>query len=76
MSSEIKDLIDAIDKGNSKEIDATFNTVMSQKVGERLDQMRSDLAANLFANPPADGEVDAEATAEMVPDSQAVEKAE
>jgi len=76
MSNEIKDLINAIDKGNSKDIDGAFGTVMSQKVGERLDQMRSDLAANLFANNPADGEVDAESVEEIVPETQAVEKAE
>lgn len=73
MSNEIKDLINAIEKGGSKEIDSTFNTVMSQKVGERLDQMRTDIAANMFANPPADGEIDMSAASDIVPETQAVE---
>lgn len=70
MSSEIKDLIDAIESGNSKNIDANFNTVMSTKVGERLDQMRSELAANLFANAPANGEIDAESIEELSPSKE------
>lgn len=70
MSSEIKDLINAIEKGTSKDIDTTFNAVMSTKVGDRLDQMRSELAANMFANAPANGEIDADSIEEISPSKE------
>jgi hypothetical protein len=43
-----RDLIDAIQAGDSTKVDDAFNTVMVQKVSERLDAMRDDLSQNMF----------------------------
>lgn len=43
-----RDLIDAIEAGDSTKVDDAFNSVMVQKVSERLDAMRDDLAQNMF----------------------------
>jgi hypothetical protein len=43
-----RDLIDAIQTGDSTKVDDTFNSVMVQKVSERLDAMRDDLSQNMF----------------------------
>jgi hypothetical protein len=43
-----RDLIDAIQAGDSTKVDDTFNSVMVQKVSERLDAMRDDLSQNMF----------------------------
>lgn len=43
-----RDLIDAIQAGDSTKVDDTFNSVMVQKVSKRLDAMRDDLSQNMF----------------------------
>lgn len=43
-----RDLIDAIEAGDSTKVDDAFNSVMVQKVSERLDAMRDNLAQNMF----------------------------
>lgn len=60
----VRDLIDAIDKGNSQEIEAAFNTVMTGKVSASLDTMRMDLAQSMFKTPATEGDLAQEAEAE------------
>lgn len=43
-----RELIDAIEAGSATEIDAAFNSVMVNKVAEKLDAMRDDLSQNMF----------------------------
>lgn len=43
-----RDLIDAIQSGDSTKVDDAFNSVMVQKVSEKLDAMRDDLSQNMF----------------------------
>jgi hypothetical protein len=51
-----RDLIDAIQAGDSTKVDDTFNSVMVQKVSERLDAMRDDLSQNMFRTVDASSE--------------------
>jgi len=51
-----RDLIDAIQTGDSTKVDDTFNSVMVQKVSERLDAMRDDLSQNMFRTVDASSE--------------------
>jgi hypothetical protein len=43
-----RELIDAIAEGDSVKVDATFNSVMVDKVAAALDTMRGDLSQNMF----------------------------
>jgi len=45
-----RDLIDAIQAGDSVEIENTFNSIMATKVSDRIDAMRSDVAQTMFAS--------------------------
>jgi hypothetical protein len=49
MTQGVKDLIDAIASGDSLAIDAAFNSEMASRISERLDDMRADVAQNMFA---------------------------
>ena len=42
------DLINAIEAGNSVDIEASFNDIMASKVSDRLDAMRADMSQNMF----------------------------
>jgi hypothetical protein len=42
-------LIDAIEAGEASNIEASFNDIMANKVSERIDSMRSDVAQTMFA---------------------------
>jgi hypothetical protein len=66
--ANIRDLIDAVEGGNSQKIDVAFNAVMTSKVSDSLDAMRKEYSANLFKTSPADGEVDVQSLDDMVPD--------
>ena len=44
-----RDLINAIAAGDAIEIENAFNSVMAEKVSARIDDMRIDVAQNLFA---------------------------
>lgn len=46
-----RDLIDAIESGDAVGIETTFNSVMVDKVAEKLDGMRTDMAQNMFRTP-------------------------
>ena len=43
-----KDLINAIVAGDAVEIENAFNSTMAEKISTRLDDMRADVAANMF----------------------------
>lgn len=50
-----RELIDAIQSGDASGVAATFNSVMTDKVSEKLDAMRTDMAQNMF-NPEEESE--------------------
>lgn len=43
-----RDLIDAIAAGDSVAVQAAFQATISQRIAERLDTMRQDVAQNMF----------------------------
>ena len=43
-----RDLIDAIAAGDSVAVQAAFSATISQRIAERLDTMRQDVAKNMF----------------------------
>ena len=53
-----RDLIDAIESGDAVGIETTFNSVMVDKVAEKLDGMRTDMAQNMFRTPEESTEVE------------------
>lgn len=44
-----RDLINAIAAGDAIEIENAFNTTMAEKISGRIDDMRIDVAQNLFS---------------------------
>jgi len=44
-----RDLINAIAAGDAIEIENAFNSVMAEKISSRIDELRIDVAQNLFA---------------------------
>ena len=48
MSNGVKNLIDAIESGDSLAIDAAFNSEVANRISDKLDVMRQDLAQNMF----------------------------
>jgi len=59
-----RELIDAIDSGDAVGIETAFNSVMVDKVAERLDAMRTDMSQNMFRTPEQTTEVESEETEE------------
>jgi hypothetical protein len=55
-----RDLIDAIDSGDAVGIETAFNSVMVDKVAEKLDAMRTDMSQNMFRTPEQTTEVESE----------------
>ncbi len=49
MTQGVNDLINAIASGDSIAIETAFNTEMATRISERLDDMRVDVARNMFA---------------------------
>lgn len=47
-----RDLIDAIDAGDSTKFETSFNDIMAAKVSDKLDAMRDDMAQNMFKGVP------------------------
>lgn len=45
----VKDLINAISMGNAAETQETFQAVMAEKISARLDDMRIEVAQNMFS---------------------------
>jgi hypothetical protein len=54
MTQGVKNLIDAIASGDSLAIDAAFNTEMASRISERLDDMRVEVAQNMFRTESVD----------------------
>jgi hypothetical protein len=52
-----RDLIDAIETGESSKVETSFNNIMVAKVSERLDAMRNDMSQNMFRTPEAVEEI-------------------
>jgi hypothetical protein len=48
MTQGVKNLIDAIASGDSLAIDAAFNSEMANRISERLDDMRAEVAQTMF----------------------------
>lgn len=46
--SGVQDLIDAIDSGDSTTIDAAFEAEMASRISTKLDDMKVDIAQNMF----------------------------
>lgn len=46
--SHTKDLINAIDSGNAMETESSFNAAIAEKIAARLDNMRANIAQNMF----------------------------
>ena len=57
------DLINAIQAGDAVGIETSFNSVMANKVSDKLDTMRTDMAQTMFA---AQAEEQAEEPAEEI----------
>jgi len=49
MSENTMNLINAIQAGDAVELESAFNAAMAEKVAERLETMRADVAQNMFA---------------------------
>jgi len=58
MTQGVKDLIDAIASGDSLAIDSAFNTEMASRISERLDDMRVEVAQNMFATESVQEDLD------------------
>lgn len=68
--SGVQDLIDAIDSGDSTTIDAAFEAEMASRISTKLDDMKVDIAQNMFKSQQ---EVTDELSAEEVEDELDVE---
>jgi len=56
MTQGVYDLIQAIASGDSLAIDAAFNSEMASRISERLDDMRIDVAQNMFRTESVGGD--------------------
>ena len=56
MTQGVNDLIDAIASGDSIAIETAFNTEMATRISDRLEDMRVDVARNMFATESAQPE--------------------
>jgi hypothetical protein len=57
MTQGVKDLISAIAEGDSVAIEAAFNQEMATRISDRLDDMRIDVAQNMFRTESVQTEV-------------------
>jgi hypothetical protein len=48
MSENTMNLINAIQAGDAVDLESAFNAAMAEKVAERLETMRADVAQNMF----------------------------
>ena len=56
MTQGVNDLINAIASGDSIAIETAFNTEMATRISDRLEDMRVDVARNMFATESAQPE--------------------
>jgi hypothetical protein len=54
MTQSVKDLINAISEGDASTIDAAFNSAMAEKISARMEDMRVQVAQNMFKSPVAE----------------------
>lgn len=54
MTQGVNDLINAIAQGDATSIDAAFNAEMATRISSRLEDMRVQVAQNMFSNPVAE----------------------
>jgi hypothetical protein len=71
MTQGVKDLISAIASGDSTSIDASFNAEMATRISSRLEDMRVQVAQNMFSNPVAEDTERQEEVAEVEEDQSA-----
>jgi len=57
-NSNISDLINNIESGTFADAEQVFNDIMDLKAGEHLDQMRQDMASNVFNDTPDEEDFD------------------
>lgn len=48
------DLINAIDSGDTVDIEKSFEAIMSDKVSTKIDALRQDIAQNMFKSKEAE----------------------
>jgi hypothetical protein len=58
-TQEIRDLVDQIIDGNAVDSEKAFNDIMTDRVADRIDAYRQDVANNYF-NPVAETEEETE----------------
>jgi len=51
-----RELIDAIESGDSVAIQSSFEAAMASRIADRLDVMRQDVAQNMFKSPAVDAD--------------------
>lgn len=66
-----RDLIDAIDAGDSTKFETSFNDIMAAKVSDKLDTMRDDMAQSMFKGVP-ESEEDSDAETEINAEAEEV----
>jgi len=49
MTDTVKNLVDAMVQGNALETEKAFGAAMAEKLSGKLDDMRTDVAKNMFA---------------------------
>ena len=54
------ELINAISRGNAVETEAAFNAAMAEKLSDKLDDMRIDVAKTMFNQPAVEPETQTE----------------
>jgi hypothetical protein len=64
MTDTIKNLISAIATGDASTTQDAFNLAMAEKISDKLETMRADVAQNMFKTPESVDEPAAEVTAE------------
>jgi hypothetical protein len=62
-TQQIKDLVDQIIDGNAVDSEKAFNDIMTDRVADRIDAYRQDVANNYF-NPSEESEEDTDTVVE------------
>lgn len=68
MTQGVKDLIDAIASGDSVAIETAFNTEMATRISDRLEDMRVEVAQNMFRTESTQVDEEIELTEEQIDD--------
>jgi hypothetical protein len=69
MNENIKDLVDAMLAKDASRTESAFQAAMAEKISAKLDDMRSNMAQNMFKTPataPAEPVVEEELTLESI----------